>query len=110
MLQLAKIAVGAEVGVRFNAKRYHGTVTDLLEWATTEKKHKLSNVQKPTKERKMKENEKSATYPEYILISVDRENCNRILSLIVPLYSIHLQCHSILLFVLLTRNSKSHCG
>ena len=46
----------------------------------------------------MKEKEKSPTYPEYILISVDRVNCNRISSLIVPLYSIHLQCHSILLF------------
>ena len=36
--------------------------------------------------------------PEYILISVDRENCNRISSLIVPLYGVQLQCHSILLF------------
>ena len=53
MLQLTEIMVGAEVIIRFNAKRYHGTVTDFLDWAPPKKKHKLSKVQKPTKERKM---------------------------------------------------------
>ena len=52
--QLAEIAVGAEV-VRFNAKCYCGTVTDLLDWAPPKKKHKPSKVQKLVKE---KENEK----------------------------------------------------
>ena len=47
--QLAEIAVGAEVVVRFNAKRYRGTVADLLDWDPPKKK------KKPTRE---KENEK----------------------------------------------------
>ena len=53
--QLAEIVVGAEVIVRFNAKRYHGTVTYLFDWAPPKKKHKPSKVQKLAKE---KENEK----------------------------------------------------
>ena len=40
--------MGADVVVRFNAKRYHSTVDNLLDWDPTKKK-------KPTKE---KENEK----------------------------------------------------
>ena len=53
--QLAEIVVGAEVVVRFNAKCYRGTATDLLDRAPPKKKHKPSKVQKPAKE---KENEK----------------------------------------------------
>ena len=48
--QLADIAVGAEVSVRFNAKRYRGTVTDLLGWEPPKKKSK------PSQPRKEKEN------------------------------------------------------
>ena len=51
----AEIMVGAEVVVGFIAKCYHGTVTDLLDWAPPKKKPKPSKVQKLVKE---KENEK----------------------------------------------------
>ena len=44
--QLTDIVVGAEVVVRFNAKCYRGTVTNLLNWAPPKKKHKPSKVQK----------------------------------------------------------------
>ena len=42
--QFVEIAVGAEVVVRFNAKRYRGMVADLLDWDSPKKK--------PTKEKK----------------------------------------------------------
>ena len=53
--QLKDIAVGAEVTVRFNAKRYCTTVADLLDWVPPMKKTKPSMKQKPRKEKKDKQ-------------------------------------------------------
>jgi len=58
--QLADIAVGAEVTVRFNAKRYRATVADLLDWVPPTKKTKPAMKQKLRKEKKDKQKKKSA--------------------------------------------------
>ena len=50
--QFVEIAVGAEVVVRFNAKRYRGMVADLLDWDSPKKK--------PTKEKKNERKKKKS--------------------------------------------------
>ena len=57
--QLEDIAVGAEVTVRFNAKRYRATVADLLDWVPPTKT-KPAMKQKLRKEKKDKQKKKSA--------------------------------------------------
>ena len=58
--QLEDIAVGVEVTVQFNAKRYRATVADLLDWVPPTKKIKPSMKQKLRKEKKDKQKKKSA--------------------------------------------------
>ena len=61
--QLAEITVGAEVVVMFNAKRYCGTVADLLDWDPPKKK-------KQTKEENEKKNKKSAKVSAYVRMRI----------------------------------------
>ena len=71
--QLADIAVGAEVSVRFNAKRYRGTVTDLLDWAPPKKKRKPSQSTKEKEnEKKKKKSAKVSEVHSYLSLCIEK--------------------------------------
>ena len=57
--QLVKIAVGTEVVVRFNAKRYRGMVMDLLDWAFLRRSARHQRLRSQRKRRKMNRKRKN---------------------------------------------------
>ena len=68
--QLAKIMVGAEVVVRFNAKCYRGNVANLLDWAPPQQKKKTSKIQKPVKENNASRKKKAAKVSVYAYLRI----------------------------------------